>query len=190
MPLVKEIVKFAIVSLMFQNKLLNGALCSIEFDKTNSEKVKLGFTLNCCPSGQLYSLKSNNKGCHYSRFYMMISSSFWKIETKNLNSYPCILILKSNHPEIVITRQNLNYSFNETLRILTRWKNTQLLSLSICSQLYRLMEPQSVSFSCKWNKLFLYEKNIGFKWNIIQYSWIKHLSKRKASLCLHLNDNA
>ena len=31
------------------------------------------------------------KGCHYSWFYMMISWSFQKIETKNLNSEPCIL---------------------------------------------------------------------------------------------------
>ena len=33
------------------------------------------------------------KGCHYSRSYMIISSSFRKIETKNLNSDPRILIL-------------------------------------------------------------------------------------------------
>ena len=32
------------------------------------------------------------KGCHYSIFYIIISSSFWKIETKNLNSDPCILM--------------------------------------------------------------------------------------------------
>ena len=32
------------------------------------------------------------KGCHYSRFYIMISLSFRKIETKNLNSDPHILI--------------------------------------------------------------------------------------------------
>ena len=32
------------------------------------------------------------KGCHYSRLYMMISSSFRKIKTENLNSDPCILI--------------------------------------------------------------------------------------------------
>ena len=32
------------------------------------------------------------KGCHYSRFYIMISLSFQKIETKNLNSDPRILI--------------------------------------------------------------------------------------------------
>ena len=32
------------------------------------------------------------KGCYYSRFYMMISSSFRKIETKNSNSNPCTLI--------------------------------------------------------------------------------------------------
>ena len=28
------------------------------------------------------------KGCHYSRFHIMIPLSFWKIETKNLNSDP------------------------------------------------------------------------------------------------------
>ena len=33
------------------------------------------------------------KGCHYSRSYMIIFSSFQKIETKNLNSDPRILIL-------------------------------------------------------------------------------------------------
>ena len=33
------------------------------------------------------------KGCHYSRFYIMISSNFRKIETKNLNSDPRILVL-------------------------------------------------------------------------------------------------
>ena len=33
------------------------------------------------------------KGCHYSRFDIMICSSFRKIETKNLNSDPGILIL-------------------------------------------------------------------------------------------------
>ena len=35
------------------------------------------------------------KGCHYSRLYLMISLSlsFRKIETKNLNSDPRILIL-------------------------------------------------------------------------------------------------
>ena len=33
------------------------------------------------------------KGCQYSRFYIIISSSFWKIETKNLNSDQRILIL-------------------------------------------------------------------------------------------------
>ena len=32
------------------------------------------------------------KGWHYSRFYIMISLSFRKIETKNLNSDPPILI--------------------------------------------------------------------------------------------------
>ena len=32
------------------------------------------------------------KGCHYSRFFIMISSSLGKIETKNLNSDPRILI--------------------------------------------------------------------------------------------------
>ena len=32
------------------------------------------------------------KGCHYSRFYMMISSSFLKIESKKWNSDLCILI--------------------------------------------------------------------------------------------------
>ena len=31
------------------------------------------------------------KGCYYSRFYMMISSNFREIETKNLNSDLCIL---------------------------------------------------------------------------------------------------
>ena len=31
------------------------------------------------------------KGCHYSRFYTMISLSFQKIETKNLKSNPRIL---------------------------------------------------------------------------------------------------
>ena len=31
------------------------------------------------------------EGCHHSRFYMMISSSFRKIETKNSNSDPFIL---------------------------------------------------------------------------------------------------
>ena len=33
------------------------------------------------------------KGCQYSQFYIIISSRFWKIETKNLNSDPRILIL-------------------------------------------------------------------------------------------------
>ena len=40
------------------------------------------------------------KGCHYSQFYIMISSSFRKIETKDLNSDPRILIflvLGTNH---------------------------------------------------------------------------------------------
>ena len=32
------------------------------------------------------------KGCQYFRFYMMISSNFWSIEQKNLNSNPCISI--------------------------------------------------------------------------------------------------
>ena len=32
------------------------------------------------------------KGCHYFWFYIMFSSSFRKIETKNLNSDPRILI--------------------------------------------------------------------------------------------------
>ena len=32
------------------------------------------------------------KGCYYSRFYIMISLSFRKVETKNLNSDPRILI--------------------------------------------------------------------------------------------------
>ena len=32
------------------------------------------------------------KGCHYSRFYIMISLNFQKMETKNLNSDPRILI--------------------------------------------------------------------------------------------------
>ena len=32
------------------------------------------------------------KGCHYSRFFMIISSSFLKIESKKWNSDPCILI--------------------------------------------------------------------------------------------------
>ena len=32
------------------------------------------------------------KGCHYSRFYIMISSGFRKIKTKNLNSDVRILI--------------------------------------------------------------------------------------------------
>ena len=34
------------------------------------------------------------KVCHYSRFYIMISLSFRKIEAKNLNSYPCILLFR------------------------------------------------------------------------------------------------
>ena len=33
------------------------------------------------------------KGCQYSQFYIIISSSFWKIETKNINLVPRILIL-------------------------------------------------------------------------------------------------
>ena len=40
------------------------------------------------------------KCCHYSRFYITISISFWKIETKNLNSDPRILVLlvlRTNH---------------------------------------------------------------------------------------------
>ena len=32
------------------------------------------------------------KGCHYSQFYVMISLSFGKIETKILISDPCTLI--------------------------------------------------------------------------------------------------
>ena len=32
------------------------------------------------------------KGCHYSWFYIMISSSFREIETTNLNLDPCVLI--------------------------------------------------------------------------------------------------
>ena len=32
------------------------------------------------------------KGCNYSQLHIMISLSFWKIETKNLNSDPRILI--------------------------------------------------------------------------------------------------
>ena len=46
---------------------------------------------NCIPSGRLYSTAKNLiffKGCHY----IMISLSFWKIETKNLNWDPYILI--------------------------------------------------------------------------------------------------
>ena len=58
--------------------------------------------INCHPLGRLYSSARMRivgrknltifKVCHYSRFYVMISSSFWKIKTKNLNSDPRILI--------------------------------------------------------------------------------------------------
>ena len=52
----------------------------------------------CRPSGLIYSparMRKNLtifKGCHYSRFYKMISLSFREIETKNLNPDPRILI--------------------------------------------------------------------------------------------------
>ena len=41
------------------------------------------------------------KDCQYFRFYMMISSNFWSIEKKNLNSNPCIsnyLVLGTTSP--------------------------------------------------------------------------------------------
>ena len=65
--------------------------------------------------------------------------------------------------------------------ILTCWKNAQLFRLSICNQLYHHVEPQSVDLSCKSNKLFLYERNIGLKWDMIQFSWVKTFNQKKGS---------
>ena len=66
-----------------------------------------------------------------------------------------------------------------TLMILTRWKNAHLFRLSICSQLYHLAKPQSVDLSCKSNKSFLYERNIGLKWDMIQFFWVKTFQQKK-----------
>ena len=72
--------------------------------------LSLSYSSYCHPSGQLYSLPISEiiceknhtifKGCHHSLFYITISSSFWKIVTKNLNSDLHILIflvLGTNH---------------------------------------------------------------------------------------------
>ena len=40
-------------------------------------------------------------------------------------------------------------------------------------------EPQSVSLSCKSNKLFPYEKNIGLQWDMVQFSWVKLFKQKK-----------
>ena len=61
------------------------------------------------------------KGCHYSRFYITISLSFQKIETKNLNSDPCILIflvLGTNHQLHI---SYLNIKSDPDIEAATRW---------------------------------------------------------------------
>ena len=47
------------------------------------------------------------KGCHYSQFYVMISSGFQKIEANNLNSDPHILILLVLHHQLHISHLNI-----------------------------------------------------------------------------------
>ena len=58
-------------------------------------------------------------------------------------------------------------------------KNVQLFSLSICSQLYHHIELHSLNLSCKSDKLFLYERNIGFQWDMIQFSSAKTFKQKK-----------
>ena len=58
---------------------------------------------NCCPRRWLYSpvqmryISKKNltifEGCHFPQFYILILSSFLKIETKNFNSDPCFFNL-------------------------------------------------------------------------------------------------
>ena len=60
---------------------------------------------------------------------------------------------------------------------LTHWKNAQVFSLNICSQLYHHADPQSVNLSCKSNKLFLYMR--GALWDMVQLSWVKTFKRKK-----------
>ena len=63
--------------------------------------------------------------------------------------------------------------------LLKRWKNAQLFSWSICSELYHHKEPKTVNVSCKTNELFLYERNISLKWDMILVSWVKTFKQKK-----------
>ena len=79
------------------------------------------------------------KGCHYSRFYIMIPLSFRKIETRNLNSDPPILIFLVLGTKHQLHISNLNIRSDHDIEA----------------------------------DLFLYEKNIDLKWDMVQLFWVK-----------------
>ena len=72
---------------------------------------KLHDIVNCRPSGftvpHIWEIVCRkNLGCHYSQFYITITLSFWKIQTKNLNSDQRILIFL-----VLGTNQQLHISY-------------------------------------------------------------------------------
>ena len=99
-------------SIEFKGRFIRPNLCRASFNYTekkfwgNKIRQKFGhinWTLTAAPQGcfiapyvwEIVSRKNLTifKGCYSSRFYIMISLSFRKIETKNLNLEPRILIL-------------------------------------------------------------------------------------------------
>ena len=55
----------------------------------------------------------------------------------------------------------------------------QAVQLKHLQPIYHHAEPQSVNLSRKSNKLFLYEKNIGLKWDMVQFSWVKIFKQKE-----------
>ena len=44
---------------------------------------------------------------------------------------------------------------------------------------FTIIRTPAVNLSCKSNKLFLYEKKIGLKWDMVQFSWVKIFKQQK-----------